>query len=110
MPSTAGPGVSGTEGAGDEASEIGEMGGMLIVCSMRSRPVLFGRFSCGGGTSWPLSPLSRMRDTELRWLLYPDAPSMLRPSSAREGSRGTGGTEEDRALPGSPLLARRSRI
>lgn len=51
-----------------------------------------------------------MRDTELRWLLYPDAPSMLRPNSARDGSRGTGGTEDDRALPGSPLLTRRSRV
>lgn len=45
MPTTTG--VLGRDGAGDDASEIGEMGGMLIVCSLRRRPVLFGRFSGG---------------------------------------------------------------
>ena len=44
-------GVFGRDGAGDDASEMGEMGGILIVCSLRSLPVLFGRLSCGGATS-----------------------------------------------------------
>lgn len=38
-------GVFGKEGAGDDASEMGEMGGMLIPCSRRSLPVLLGRLS-----------------------------------------------------------------
>ena len=38
-------GVFGNDGAGDDASEMGEMGGMLIPCSRRSRPVLLGRLS-----------------------------------------------------------------
>lgn len=36
--------------------------------------------------------------------------SMLSPSSARDGRRGTGGTEDGRPLPGDPTLARRSRV
>ena len=87
---------------------MGDIGGMLIVCSRRSRPVLFGRFRTCDGANSLLSPLSSTRVTELRWLL--EEPSTLKPSSARDGRRGTGGTEDDRALPGSPLLARRSRM
>ena len=37
-------GLVGSEGA-DDASEMGEIGGMLIVCSLRNLPVLFGRRS-----------------------------------------------------------------
>ena len=47
-----------------------------------------------------LSPLSSTNVTELR---------LLSPSSPR-GIRGTGGTEDDRALLGDPVLARRSRM
>ena len=90
----------GAEGA-EEASEMGEMGG--IVCSSRSLPVLFGRLSCGGGTSWLLSPSSSTSETEFR--LLSGESSAPTPNSA--GMRGTGGTDDDRALDGEPTLARR---
>ncbi len=101
-------GASDVDGAGDGASEMGEMGGMVIDCSLRSLPVLFGRRSCGAGSNVSLSALSSTIPTELR--LCKLVLSMLRPSSAREGSRGTGGTDDDRGLPCDPLLARLSRV
>lgn len=101
-------GASDVDGAGDGASEMGEMGGMFIDCSLLSLPVLFGRRSCGAGSNDSLSPLFSTIPTELR--LCKLVLSILRPSSAREGSRGTGGTDDDRALPGDPLLGRPSRV
>lgn len=100
-------GASDVDGAGDGASEMGEMGGLFIDCSHRSLPVLFGRRSCGAESNISLSALSSTIPTELR--LCKLVLSMLRPSSAREGNRGTGGTDDDRALPGDALLARLSR-
>lgn len=95
------------EGAGDDASEMGEIGGMLDVCSLRSFPVLFERLSCGGGTTGLLLlPSSSTRVTELRLLR---GESTLDLSSALEGKRGTGGTDDGRELPRDPELVCRSR-
>ena len=44
-------GVFGNDGAGDDASKMSEMGGMLTPCSRRSRPVLLGRLSWGAAAS-----------------------------------------------------------
>ena len=86
----------GRDGAGDDASDIGEMGGMLIPCSRRSRPVLFGRFSWGGAASWSLSPVSRAAVRELRF------PSAVASMLARGGTQRT---EVKWALRGDPTVA-----
>lgn len=86
----------GSDGAGDDASKIGGMCGMFVLCSCRRPPGLLGRFSWGSAAaSRSLSSVSRAAVRKLRF------PSAVASMLARGGTQRT---EVKWALRGDPTV------